>query len=106
VAVDVTNTGARAGDEIVQLYVSYDRPAVDRPVRELKGFARVALMPGQTRTVTLDVAAEDLTYYDTATGTWRHDAAGYHAAVGSSSRDLPLSAAFQVSGTSEEITFP
>ncbi len=106
VVVDVTNTGARAGDEIVQLYVSYDRPTVDRPVRELKAFTRVALMPGQTRTVTLDVAAEDLTYYAPATGTWHHEAAGYHLAVGPSSRDLTLSAAFGVRNSADELAFP
>lgn len=106
VNVDVTNTGDRAGDEIVQLYVSYDAPTVDRPLRELKGFARVALAPGETRTVTLDVAAEDLTYYDTTGGTWRYETAGYHVSVGPSSRQLLLSAAFEVTGTTEAVTFP
>jgi beta-glucosidase len=106
VTVDLANTGDRAGDEIVQVYVSYEAPAVDRPPRELKGFARVALAPGETRTVTLDLAAEDLAYYDTTSGTWRHDAAGYRVSVGPSSRELPLSAPFTLSGTAAGVTFP
>ncbi len=53
VSVDVTNTGARAGDEVVQLYVRYPESKVDRPLKQLRGFQRVALAPGETRTVAL-----------------------------------------------------
>jgi beta-glucosidase len=96
VAVDVTNTGAVAGEEIVQLYVSYVGSSVDRPVRDLKDFARVPLGPGETKTVELSVAAEDLAFYDVVGGAWVVEPIDYVAHVGRSARDLPLSAAFAV----------
>jgi beta-glucosidase len=63
VSVDVTNTGARAGDEVVQLYVRDDAASVARPVRELRGFRRVTLRPGETRTVELVLRPTDLALY-------------------------------------------
>jgi len=63
VSVEVTNTGARAGDEVVQLYVRDDAASVVRPVRELKGFRRVSLRPGETRVVRFALRAEDLAFY-------------------------------------------
>ena len=63
VSVDVTNTGARAGDEVVQLYVRDDDASVARPVRELKGFRRVSLRPGETRTVAFELRPPDLSMY-------------------------------------------
>ena len=64
VAVDVTNLGARAGDEVVQLYIRDQVSSVTRPVKELKRFERVTLAPGQTRTVTLRLTPEDLAMWD------------------------------------------
>jgi len=63
VSVDVANTGTRAGDEIVQLYLRDDAASVARPVRELKGFRRVTLRPGETRTVDFVVRPVDLSLY-------------------------------------------
>lgn len=63
VSVEVTNAGARAGDEVVQLYVRDDAASVVRPVRELKGFRRVSLGPGETQTVRFVLRAEDLAFY-------------------------------------------
>ncbi|MCY7379352.1 MAG: fibronectin type III-like domain-contianing protein, partial [Gemmatimonadaceae bacterium] len=63
VSVDVTNTGARAGDEVVQLYLRDDAASVARPVRELKGFQRVTLRPGETRTVDFVLQPVDLSMY-------------------------------------------
>ncbi|HEU5011576.1 MAG TPA: glycoside hydrolase family 3 C-terminal domain-containing protein [Roseiflexaceae bacterium] len=60
VSLDVTNTGARAGDEVVQLYVKHLNSAVERPLQELKGFRRISLDPGKTKTVTLPLTARDL----------------------------------------------
>jgi beta-glucosidase len=96
VSVRVTNTGAMAGDETVQLYVSASGSAVDRPVNELKGFARAHFGPGESRTVTFDLAAKDLAYYDVATGAWRVEPIAYTVRVGAHSRDLPLSASFRI----------
>jgi beta-glucosidase len=66
VSVDVTNTGARAGDEVVQLYVRDLVSSVTRPVLELRGFERVTLRPGETRTVTLRLAPSAFALWDAA----------------------------------------
>ncbi len=66
VSVEVTNTGTRAGDEVVQLYVRDPVASVTRPVRELRGFRRVRLEPGETRTVAFTLTADDLAFYDAA----------------------------------------
>ncbi|MBB4637834.1 glycoside hydrolase family 3 C-terminal domain-containing protein [Longimicrobium terrae] len=88
VSVDVTNTGARAGDEVVQLYVSYPGSAVERPVRELKGFARVPLQPGQTRTVQMTLRADELRYWDADNDRWLLEPRPVRLQVGASSADL------------------
>lgn len=64
VSVQVSNTGTRAGTEVVQLYLRDDAATVTRPVRELRGFRRVTLQPGQTQTVRFELGAEDLAMYD------------------------------------------
>ncbi len=101
VTVDVTNTGPRAGEEVVQLYVGFDGSAVDRPVKLLRGFAKVALAPGETKTVPLRVAAKDLAWYDAESKAWRVEAMTYGVFVGPSSRaaDL-LKASFTVAAAS------
>jgi beta-glucosidase len=66
VTVDVTNSGDRAGDEVVQLYVQDEVASVTRPLKELKGFSRVTLQPGERRTVTFRLRADDLAFYDAA----------------------------------------
>ncbi|HJQ82613.1 MAG TPA: glycoside hydrolase family 3 C-terminal domain-containing protein, partial [Candidatus Binatia bacterium] len=96
VSVDVTNAGTVAGDEVVQLYVSYPGSAVDRAVHDLKGFARVHLEPGETRTVPLELRAADLAYWDVGADDWAVEALAYGVAVGSSSGDLPLTGSFTV----------
>jgi beta-glucosidase len=63
VSVEVTNTGARAGDEVVQLYIRAEVSRATRPVLELKGFRRVSLAPGEKRTVTFDLGPEQLSYH-------------------------------------------
>ena len=100
VEADVTNTGESAGVEVAQLYVGYEGSSVDRPVRELKGFVRVSLEPGETKTVSLRLSAEDLAYYDTAKGAWVVEEIRYSVFVGSSSReqDLALQRVFSVWG--------
>ena len=63
VSVDVRNTGSRAGDEVVQLYIRDEVSSATRPVKELRGFQRVSLAPGETRTVSFDVGPEHLSYH-------------------------------------------
>ena len=98
VAVDVTNTGARGGDEVVQLYVGSPGSRVERDVRTLRAFARVHLEAGETKTVPLRVPVADLAYYDVATGAWVVEPLRYDVQVGSSSRDLPLAGSFTARG--------
>jgi beta-glucosidase len=64
VTVDVTNSGSREGDEVVQLYLRDDVASVTRPVKELRGFRRMTLRPGETRTVSFTITANDLAFYD------------------------------------------
>jgi beta-glucosidase len=90
VTVDVTNTGKRKGDEVVQLYVKHAKSSVGRPIKELKGFRRVTLMPGQTRSVSLPLKAETLAYWDMARQRWVVEADQVKLMFGSSSADVKL----------------
>jgi beta-glucosidase len=96
VAATVTNTGSRAGKEVVQVYVSPPASPVARPVRELKVFAKVALEPGESRRVHLTLTGRDLSYFHPGQGRWVLEGGEYGVAVGSSSRDLRLSATVTV----------
>jgi len=96
--VDVTNTGDVAGAEVVQLYVSYPDSAVERAERELKGFAKVELEPGETREVDIIVGVNDLAYYDVSQSAWALEGIEHAVHVGVSSRDLPLSTTLAVAG--------
>ncbi|CAH1648309.1 Periplasmic beta-glucosidase [Hyphomicrobiales bacterium] len=87
VAVDVTNTGRRPGTALVQLYINQPVAEVSRPVKELRGFHHVALEPGETRTVTLSLKAEDLAYWH-ADGRWATDAGRFRVMTGANSADL------------------
>ncbi|MDB5326431.1 MAG: glycoside hydrolase family 3 domain protein, partial [Phycisphaerales bacterium] len=92
VTADVTNTGLRDGTEIVQLYLHALEPKIDRPINELKGFTRVALKAGETKSVSFTVAARDLAYCDVAGKQWKADAGEYAVRVCASSRDVRLTA--------------
>lgn len=99
VDADITNQGEMAGCEIVQVYVACNGSKVDRPVKELRSFTRVHTEPGETKTVSLEIKAEDLAYYDVGAGDWKTEETEYTVYVGSSSRaqDLHLSATFRIS---------
>jgi beta-glucosidase len=90
VSVDVTNTGSRAGDEVVQLYVRYPESKVSRPLKQLRGFRRVHLEPGETRTVTLALAASDLAYWGEARHSWVVEPGPVELMVGRSSAESDL----------------
>ena len=79
--VEVTNTGSVAGDEVVQLYIGAQDSAVERAPKELKAFARVGLLPGETREVRLEVLVSDLAYYDAESG-WVVEPITYEVSVG------------------------
>lgn len=95
--VDITNTGMRAGEEIVELYIAAPTSGVMRAPKELRAFARVKLEPGEKKTVDLQVKVPELAYWDEATAAFVVEPTTYEVQVGSSSRDLPLSAAFTIS---------
>ena len=97
-SVDVTNTGRRAGDEVVQLYVRYPHSAVARPRLDLRGFRRVTLQPGETRTVTFPLAGRALAYWDRDAHRWAGENRPVVVEVGASSADIRLDKTITVAG--------
>ncbi len=95
VTADVTNTGKVAGDEVVQLYIHQKYGTDTRPMRELKGFERVTLQPGETKTVTFQLGPDELTYWSANAGQWTQDAASFDLWVGADSQ-ASLHAEFEV----------
>jgi len=89
VRVDVTNTGSRAGDEVVQMYIRDKVSSVTRPVKELKGFERIALARGETKTVSLEITPEHLAFYNIDMK-YMVEPGEFEIMVGSSSRDQDL----------------
>ena len=90
VSFDLTNTGGRAGAEVAQVYVGAASPAVPRPSKELKGFAKVSLRPGETRRVTAALDGRAFAYYDAGAKAWRVDPGEYRVLVGGSSARVEL----------------
>lgn len=85
VAADVTNTGLVAGDEVVQLYIHQKAGSDSRPMRELKGFERITLQPGDTKTVTFHLGPDELGYWSTNAGKWVQDIAEFDIWIGADS---------------------
>ena len=94
--VNVKNTGSREGAEVVQLYIHDVKSSLERPYKELKGFAKVGLKPGESKDVSIDVNNEALSFYDDRAGKWTSEAGEFVALVGTSSDSLPLKAAFSL----------
>jgi beta-glucosidase len=103
VRVKVANTGKRAGAQVVQLYVRDLQPKTDKPVRELKGFEKVFLQPGQSREIAIPLKPRDFAWCDVKAKGWRVDAGAYEIGVGDSSRNLPLNAKVRLGGWFESI---
>ena len=99
VTLTVTNTGKRAGAEIVQLYAAKPGAEVFRPAQELKGFARVQLQPGESKTVTILLDDKAFRYWNTKTDSWEVEGGSYELRVGASSADIRLTAVVEVAGT-------
>lgn len=99
VTLTVTNTGKRAGAEIVQLYVAKPWAEVFRPAQELKGFAKVQLQPGESKTVTILLDDKAFRYWNTKTDSWEVEGGSYELRVGASSTDIRLTAVVEVAGT-------
>ena len=99
VRVDVTNTGALAGKEVVQLYVAPLGGEAIRPVRELKGFEKVLLQPGETKTVTFTLDKRAFAYWDTRIHDWYVESGDYGIEIARSSRDIALAETVRVEST-------
>lgn len=95
-SVEITNTGRRAGEEVAELYIHDLAPKIDKPVLELKGFSKVALQPGETKTVQFTITPRDLAYFDTPGHQWKADAGDYEIEIGASSRDIRQKAVLQL----------
>jgi beta-glucosidase len=91
VSFDLRNIGRTAGAEIAELYVGETSPKIERPVRELKGFQKVLLQPGQSKRVTIPLDRRSFSYFDPMARRWVADSGKYEISVGASSRDLRLS---------------
>jgi beta-glucosidase len=90
ISFDVTNTGTRAGADVAQVYVAEAHPKIPRPVKELKGFARIELKPGETKTSTVTLSGRSFSYYDADAKQWRADPGEFQILVGRSSQDIVL----------------
>ena len=96
VAVDVTNTGAVDGAEVIQLYIADPESSIDRPVKELKGFEKVWLKAGEKKTVRFEIDADDLSYFDAEKHAWVAEPGEFQALLGSSSEDIKAAVSFQL----------
>lgn len=96
VTATVANTGKRAGAEVIQLYVSDVKSSLPRPVKELKGFAKVYLEPGESRDVTITIGRDALSFYDDKAGTWTVEPGDFQMLVGNSSDNIVSRLGFRV----------
>ena len=96
VSVDVTNTGDVAGKEVIQLYIGDNEASVARPVKELKGFRKIALEPGQKQTVTFEITPEMLKFFDADKHEWVLEKGKFTAFIGAASDDIRTQVEFEV----------
>ncbi|HEX5689522.1 MAG TPA: glycoside hydrolase family 3 C-terminal domain-containing protein, partial [Roseiflexaceae bacterium] len=102
ISFEIANTGERTGDEVVQVYVRDTLASVTRPVKELKGFARVTLEPGEKHTVTFELDARQLGFYDQRMR-FVVEPGAIEIMVGSSSEDIRLRGSFAIAGTTADV---
>jgi len=105
VTVTVRNTGARAGKEVVQLYVRDVQSTLTRPVKELKAFAKVSLAPGEEQQIRFTLAERDFACYSVDRGAWFVETGDFEVLVGPSSAETPLRAVVRVESTAPEAAF-
>jgi len=97
VSADITNTGSKQGDEVAELYLSFSVAGIELPVKQLRGFNRITLQPGQTTTVTFQLSPNEMYYFDESANSYTVAAGTYTVKIGGSSDSLPLSGTFQIS---------
>ena len=105
VTFTITNTGAVAGAEVAQVYVSKPQSDLFRPALELKGFSKVFLQPGEKRTVSIPLDDKAFRYFNIKTHRWETEGGEYEILVGPSSAELPLTARVEVAGTDAPIPY-
>ena len=96
VRVSVKNTGSRAGAEVVQLYVSDLKSSLPRPIKELKGFSKVMLQPGESREVEFVLDRTSLSYFDDAKHAWVAEPGHFEVLIGASAEDIRSRAGFEL----------
>lgn len=96
VSVDVTNTGDVAGKEVIQLYIGDNEASVARPVKELKGFRKISLEPGQKQTVTFEITPDMLKFFDADRHEWVLEKGKFTAFIGAASDDIRTQVEFEV----------
>ncbi|MDE6069872.1 MAG: fibronectin type III-like domain-contianing protein, partial [Alistipes sp.] len=96
IVVPVTNTGAREGAEVVQLYIRDVESSLPRPVKELKGFRKVTLAPGETQEVVFDIDRDALCFFDDARHAWVAEPGRFEAWVASSAADIRGKVVFEL----------
>lgn len=106
VTFKVKNTGDRAGAEVAQVYVSDTESTVYRPVKELKGFKKIFLEPGEEKTVTVELDKRAFAFWNTAIGDWYVESGAFDILVGASSRDIRLQAGVKVTSSDPDAAVP
>jgi beta-glucosidase len=94
--LDITNTGKRNGAEVVQLYIQDVQCSLERPIKELKGFQKVALKPGEKKTISLDITNKDLQFYNDKSHQWMAEKGKFRLLIGTSSRDINFGEEFEL----------
>lgn len=97
IEIPVTNTGDKEGKEIVQLYISDEKSSLPRPVKELKGFKKLTLAPGQTQNATFAVTVDDLKFFDDKAHEWVAEPGKFKILIGASSTDIKATVPFSYS---------
>ena len=95
-SLEVKNTGTRAGSEVVQLYISDKKSSLPRPPKELKGFTKVSLEPGETKVVEFTIDNSLLQFYDDKQADWVSEPGAFEALIGSSSSDIKTKVKFEL----------
>lgn len=104
VSVTITNTGARPGKEVAEVYVTAPKGSVEKPAQELKAFAKTrVLQPGESQTLTMDIDKADLASFNTKQSAWIADSGTYTFKVGASSRDIKGSATLSIKGSKQKV---
>ena len=96
VTVAVTNTGSREGQEVVQLYIADKKSSLPRPVKELKGFQKVKLAPGETKNVSFTIEKDALSYFDDQKHAWVAEPGKFEAIIAASAADIKGKVPFEL----------